>query len=89
MSFSFSGPLIGRTFESRLRLPGEELLLKPEKKYAEFFNTGIFSNVRHYVSLAQLKQLYNSVVHPYICYANDIHTYNTRYDSNWKFSSVA
>ena len=32
-------------------------------------NTGIFSKLRHYMSLAQLKQLYYSLVHPYISYA--------------------
>ena len=32
-------------------------------------NTGIFTKLRHYMSLAQLKQLYYSLVHPYISYA--------------------
>ena len=33
------------------------------------WNTGIFAKLRHYMSLAQLKQLYYSLVHPYISYA--------------------
>ena len=33
-------------------------------------NTGIFSKLRHYMSLAQLKQLYYSLVYPYISYAS-------------------
>ena len=32
-------------------------------------NTGLFTKLRHYMSLAQLKQLYYSLVHPYISYA--------------------
>ena len=32
-------------------------------------NTGVFAKLRHYMSLAQLKQLYYSLVHPYISYA--------------------
>ena len=71
-------------------------------------NTGIFTKLRHYMSLAQLKQLYYSLVHPYISYAlkfahrwhnkalpnifdnyfqyaNDIHSYNTRYATNKNF----
>ena len=32
-------------------------------------NTGIFTKLRQYMSLAQLKQLYYSLVHPYISYA--------------------
>ena len=33
-------------------------------------NTGIFSKLRHYMSLAQLKQLSYSIVHPFISYAS-------------------
>ena len=33
-------------------------------------NTGIFSKLRHYMSLALLKQLYYSLVYPYISYAS-------------------
>ena len=33
-------------------------------------NTEIFSKLRHYMSLAQLKQLYYSLVYPYISYAS-------------------
>ena len=33
-------------------------------------NTGIFSKLRHYMSLAQLKRLYYSLVYPYISYAS-------------------
>ena len=32
-------------------------------------NIGIFSKLRHYMSLAQLKQLYYSLIYPYITYA--------------------
>ena len=32
-------------------------------------NIGIFTKLRHYMPLAQLKQLYYSLVHPYISYA--------------------
>lgn len=43
--------------------------VKSKKKSGGFLNTGIFSKLRYNVSFAQLKQLYYSLVHPYISYA--------------------
>lgn len=48
-------------------------------------NAGIFLKLRHYVSLAQLKLLYYSLVYPYITYA--IVAWGSTYNTQLKNSS--
>ena len=45
-------------------------------------NIGIFSKLRHYVSLQQLKQLYYNLIYPYISYA--IVAWGSAYKSHLK-----
>ena len=44
-------------------------VLKIKKEREEKGNTGIISKLRHYLPLLQLKQLYYTLIYPYITYA--------------------
>ena len=44
-------------------------VLKIKKEREEKGNTGIISKLRHYLPLLQLKQLYYTLIDPYITYA--------------------